>query len=149
NAGRTTFGHRFLSPNKIEIPSADDYEKLMYQASVVVDPEKRRSEQHHVLEEAASSAGGTLVQNLSLEDEVLGLVEKPFAVVGKFDQSYLQLPELLIETVMEHHQRYFAARDKNGKLLPVFITTVNTALEPSLIRTGNERVMRARLDDAR
>jgi glycyl-tRNA synthetase beta chain len=148
-AGRTTRGHRFLAPEPVEIPSAEAYLDVLRRAHVLADLDERRARQREVLEQAARGEGGELVRNPGLEDEVLGLVEEPFAVVGRFDEAFLALPDALIETVMSHHQRYFAVRGAGGRLLPVFITVVNTALDPGTIRKGNERVMRARLADAR
>jgi glycyl-tRNA synthetase beta chain len=148
-SGRTTLGHRFLSPAAIECKSADDYVALLRSADVLVDVDEREALQHSLLTAAAQAQNGTLVRNAALEAEVLGLVEKPAVITGHFDPAFLALPEELIETVMDHHQRYFAVRGADQKLLPVFLTTVNTALNPEKIRLGNERVLRARLSDAR
>lgn len=149
NSGRTTVGHRFLSPAAIECASADQYLALLRSVNVLADVDERRALQQQLLEQAATAEGGTVVRNATLEAEVLGLVEKPAVVTGRFDQSFLALPEELIETVMDHHQRYFAVRGADQKLLPLFLTTVNTAINPAKIRLGNERVLRARLSDAR
>jgi glycyl-tRNA synthetase beta chain len=148
-AGRESLGHRFLAPERFSLASADEYVTALRARKVLVDPAERRAVQREALHAAARSEGGTLVDNAFLDEEVLGLVEWPFVVVGRFDEAFLSLPEELIETVMSFHQRYFAARSADGKLLPRFITTVNTALDPERIRKGNERVMRARLNDAR
>lgn len=147
--GRITRGHRFLAPGPIELSEAKVYVDALRAAHVLVDPDERRAAQHTALEAAARAEGGELVRNPALEAEVLGLVEEPFAIVGHFDEAFLALPDELIETVMSHHQRYFAIRGPKGRLLPAFITVVNTALDPATIRKGNERVMRARLADAR
>ena len=148
NAGRTSRGHRFLSPDPFDLADAGKYVDALKERHVLVDPDERRTTQFRALEAAAKGEGGELVRNAFLEDEVLGLVEEPFAVVGHFDQSFLSLPDELIETVMSHHQRYFAVRGRE-RLMPLFITTVNTAMDPATIRKGNESVMRARLSDAR
>lgn len=148
-AGRATFGHRFLEPARFDVASADEYVGALRTRKVLVDQAERRSVQREALASAAKSHGGTLVENDFLDGEVLGLVEWPFVVVGRFEDAFLTLPDELIETVMSFHQRYFAARGADGRLLPLFITTVNTALDPDRIRKGNERVMRARLTDAK
>jgi glycyl-tRNA synthetase beta chain len=148
-SGRSTFGHRFLAPERFELANADDYVSALRAKKVLVDPKERLDVQREGLVGAAQANGGTLVENSFLAEEVLGLVEWPFVVVGRFDEAFLTLPDELIETVMSFHQRYFAARSRDGKLLPLFITTVNTALDADRIRKGNERVMRARLNDAR
>ncbi len=148
HAGRSTRGHRFLAPESFELGDADEYVDHLRKAHVLVDPDERRAAQYAALEKSAKAEGGELVRNAFLEDEVLGLVEEPFAVVGHFEAAFLALPDELIETVMSHHQRYFAVKGRE-RLLPLFITTVNTALDPATIRKGNERVMRARLADAR
>ncbi len=148
-AGRATYGHRFLAPERFELTSADEYVGALRDKKVLVDPKERLDVQREALVAAAKDNGGTLVDNAFLDEEVLGLVEWPYVVVGRFEEAFLSLPDELIETVMSFHQRYFAARSADGKLLPLFITTVNTALDPDRIRKGNERVMRARLNDAR
>lgn len=148
-SGRASYGHRFLSPDRFELRSADEYVGALAERKVLVDPHARREAQRNALARAAESEGGTLVDNAFLDEEVLGLVEWPYVIVGRFDPAFLSLPDELIETVMSFHQRYFAARGADGRLLPLFITTVNTALDPDRIRKGNERVMRARLSDAR
>jgi glycyl-tRNA synthetase beta chain len=147
-AGRTTRGHRFLAPDPIDLADGSHYIDRLRERHVLADPDERRTAQFDALEKAAKQEGGDLVRNTFLEDEVLGLVEEPFAVVGHFDAGFLALPDELIETVMSHHQRYFAIRGRE-RLLPAFITTVNTARDPDTIRKGNESVMRARLADAR
>ncbi len=148
-ADRVTRGHRFLSAGAVNLLNADAYVAAMRDAHVFVEVDVRAAAQQTALESAARAAGGTLVSNPALADEVLGLVEEPFVVVGNFDSDFLSLPHELIETVMSHHQRYFAARGPDGRLLAKFLTVTNTAKDPDRIREGNERVMRARLADAR
>jgi glycyl-tRNA synthetase beta chain len=148
-SGRLSYGHRFLAPEAFELASADEYVGALRSRKVLVDQDERRTVQREALVAAAKAHGGALVDNDFLDGEVLGLVEWPFVVVGRFEDAFLTLPDELIETVMSFHQRYFAARDADGRLLPLFITTANTALDPDRIRKGNERVMRARLTDAK
>ena len=126
HAGRNTRGHRFLAPDPFDLANADEYVDHLRKRHVLVDADERRAVQYAALEKAAKAEGGELVRNAFLEDEVLGLVEEPFVVVGHFEEAFLMLPDELIETVMSHHQRYFAVRGKT-RLMPTFITTVNTA----------------------
>lgn len=149
-AARATRGHRFLAPDVFELAGANGYADAMLRARVLVDPAQRRDALLQALLAAAEGEGGALKRDAFLEGEVLGLVELPHVIVGRFDERFLSLPALLIESVMRGHQRYFAVSKKGdaSALLPVFLTVVNTAEDPALIRRGNERVMRARLSDA-
>lgn len=154
-AGRTTRGHRFLAPEAFDLARSEGYVEALAAAHAQVDTAARRTGMMAALNAAAQSAGGTLREDAFLEREVTGLVEEAFVVAGRFDEAFLKLPDALIESVMRGHQRYFAVQrpdaaraEGNGRLLPVFLTVVNTALDPDTIRRGNERVMRARLSDA-
>jgi len=154
-AGRNTRGHRFLSPDRFDLAHAEGYVEALASAHAMVDTAARRSGMMAALDAAAKQAGGTLREDAFLEREVTGLVEEAFVVAGRFDEAFLKLPDALIESVMRDHQRYFAVQrtdaakaEGNGRLLPVFLTVVNTALDEATIRRGNERVMRARLSDA-
>jgi len=152
-SGRTTYGHRFLAPAAITLGHAAGYAETLTAAKVEVDASARRAGVLTSLLAAAEAEGGTLRRDAFLEGEVTGLVEWPAVVVGRFEESFLDLPDALIESVMRGHQRYFAVEGAvrsagGGKLLPRFLTVVNTALDPDTIRRGNERVMRARLNDA-
>jgi glycyl-tRNA synthetase beta chain len=101
------------------------------------------------LVEAAHGLGGRLVEDAFLENECAGMVEEPFVVPGRFDPSFLDLPRSMIVSVMRDHQRYFAVEDDQGVLLPRYLNVVNTANAPEVIAHGNDRVLRARLEDAR
>lgn len=152
-AGRNTRGHRFLSPDRFDLAGAAGYVERLAQAHVVADVEARRAGMMAALRAAATAEGGVLLEDDFLEREVAGLVEEAFVVVGRFDEAFLKLPDALVESVMRGHQRYFAvqrpgAAAGHGRLLPLFLTVVNTALDPATIRRGNENVMRARLSDA-
>ncbi|MDO9015489.1 MAG: glycine--tRNA ligase subunit beta [Deltaproteobacteria bacterium] len=154
-AGRSTRGHRFLAPDLFDLPGAGGYVEALAAAHVQVDTDARRAGMMAALHAAAKESGGALREDAFLEREVTGLVEEAFVVAGRFDEDFLKLPDALIESVMRDHQRYFAVLRPggggaagNGRLLPVFLTVVNTALDPDTIRRGNERVMRARLSDA-
>lgn len=149
-AGRKTRGHRFLSPRERELGSAGEYVDVLRDAKVLVDPAERREAMQAALERGAREVSGTLVDDAFLVEECMGLVEHPFVVPGGFDRSYLDLPEDVIVAVMRGHQRYFAVRDRQtGALLPAYLNVVNTANDPDTIRRGNDRVLRARLADAR
>ena len=150
-SGRTTRGHRFLSPGTFEIAAASgpDYLERLRAAHVLADPEQRSKVMQERLLAAAREAGGELVEDEFLLGENLGLVEEPHIVRGSFDPSYLSLPEAVILEVMRGHQRYFGVRGRDGKLKPCYLAVVNTAENVENVRRGNDRVMRARLADAR
>ena len=149
SAGRSTRGHRFLAPETIELPAASDYQTLLERANVVPDLERRRQRMIDALLEGASSIGGTLQEDAFLADECVSLVEAPFVVPGRFAEEYLALPDTVVVAVMRDHQRYFAVRDAEGALLPAYLNVANTAEDPETIAKGNDRVLRARLADAR
>ncbi len=147
--GRTSFGHRFLAPQTISFPSADSYIDTLRSAHVLVDPGERARVMKERLLEAAKNAGGTLIEDDFLIGENLSLVEEPQVIVGGYADEFLELPERVILEVAKGHQRYFGVRGPDGRLLPKYLSVVNTALAPDVIRLGNDRVMRARLSDAR
>ena len=148
-AGRVTRGHRFLAPASFELTSAADYEAALAERHVVVRFDARRDAMNDALASAADELGGTLVRDDFLVGECLHLVEEPFVVPGAFDESFLALPDEVVISVMRDHQRYFAVRDGEGKLMPRYLNVVNTAENPATIAKGNDRVLRARLADAR
>lgn len=148
-AGRTSRGHRFLSPGAVEIPDAGAYVDRLRAARVLVDPEERRRVMLARLEAAAAEAGGTIVEDAFLVGENLSMVEEPHVICGAFDPAYLDLPDAVSIGVMRGHQRYFALRDPQGKLLPRYLAVVNTDRAAEIITRGNDRVLRARLADAR
>ena len=146
---RYTMGHRFLSNKKIEIPVADDYEKILEENFVIADQDKRREMIRQQITELAREEGGEIDIAADLLEEVNYLVEYPTPLCGKFEDKYLALPEAAIITPMRDHQRYFPVRGKDGKLLNKFIAVRNGGkafLEN--VTHGNERVLRARLSDA-
>jgi len=147
-SSNVTFGHRFLAPGRIVVPSVDDYIPLLREAHVVVEIEDRRQEMLARLREASEAAGAKLVEDAFLVRENENLVEEPHVVAGSFDERFLALPEDVIVAVAKGHQRYFCARKADGKLAPLYLAVVGTAEAPENIRRGNDRVMRARLSDA-
>ena len=145
---RATRGHRFLAPGAITVRSADDYVAQLRDAHVRVDPDERRRTMEDALARAAKELGGVLVEDPFLVGECASLVEEPHVVPGRFDEGFLDLPASVIVSVMRNHQRYFALRSPDG-LLPRYLNVVNTAKDPDNIARGNDRVLRARLADAR
>ncbi len=149
-AGRETRGHRFLAPDTFDLDAATNYEAALEQAHVLVDISRRKERMMEGLLSGAQSLGGVLVQDPFLADECVSLVEEPFTVPGSFDESFLELPDTVVVSVMRDHQRYFAVRESDGgALLPSYLNVVNTAQDPETIAKGNDRVLRARLADAR
>lgn len=148
-SGRISRGHRFLGNGGFEIADAASYEAACEKAFVLVDPEKRRERIRAGIEAAAAENGGRAEITEDLLEEVLYLVEYPTALCGKFDEKYLKLPPEAVITPMRDHQRYFPVKDAKGRLLPLFITVRNGGSEYlETVRHGNERVLRARLEDA-
>jgi glycyl-tRNA synthetase beta chain len=149
-SGRASRGHRFLSSGEVEIPAAKAYVDALRAAHVLVDPEERAGAMLGRLLAAAREASGDLIEDEFLMRENLSLVEEPHVIAGGFGEEFLELPERVILEVARGHQRYFGLRDpRTGALLPRYLAVVNTAEVPENIRLGNDRVMRARLADAR
>ena len=149
-SGNKTLGHRFTSNGSVIIDSPDNYEKLLEEAGVIADPEKRMKIIKKSLEEAGSKTGSTAVRDEELVETVCYLTENPVAVVGTFDEKYLDLPRELLITVMKHHQKYFAMENVRGKLTNSFVAFSNTnCADLAVVKKGYERVLEARLSDAR
>lgn len=147
-SGRTSRGHRFLYEGDFEIVNAEDYVEACRKASIIVDQNERCEMIRQQIAEVAAANGGQAEVNEDLLEEVLYLVEYPTALCGKFDEKYLALPAEAVITPMRDHQRYFPVL-KDGKLLPLFITIRNGGKEHlETVQHGNERVLRARLEDA-
>jgi glycyl-tRNA synthetase beta chain len=148
-SGRASLGHRFLAPLPLSLPSASSYVAEMRAAHVLVDPKERAAVMREALQGAAAALGGALIHDDFLLEENLSLVEEPHVIAGGYEDEFLELPERVILEVAKGHQRYFGVRGPDGRLLPRYLAVVNTALDPVAIRKGNDRVMRARLADAR
>ncbi len=146
---RASHGHRFLSHGPVQIPSAAAYVDVMRKAHVIADPSERADLMKKRLEETATAVGGALIPDDFLVHENLSLVEEPYVIAGGYEAEFLELPERVILEVAKGHQRYFGVRGADGKLMPRYLSVVNTAERPDIIRLGNDRVMRARLSDAR
>lgn len=149
-SNRISQTHRVLHPEPVEIPRATDYVKSLRQACVEVDPEQRQKTIEQEIKTAAKRVGGEAEISPELLAEVVHLVEWPTAVVGKFDDEFLNLPPEVIKTVMVTHQRYFPILEpeKSDSLQSSFITISNgDPAKANIIAAGNERVIRARLAD--
>jgi len=149
-ADRLTFGHRFMSPDKISIEQPSAYlNLLMHAGEVIPDFAERRQLIEKQVNAAAMSVDGNAIIDNDLLNEVTALVEKPYAILGDFERRYLQLPEEVLIETLQQHQKYFPLRDKNGDILDNFITISNIkSKDPEQVKAGNERVIRPRLADA-
>jgi glycyl-tRNA synthetase beta chain len=145
-----TRGHRFHTSGELEIGSPADYVSTLESPGyVIADFAVRREKIVGLIADAAKKAGGEAVGDDSLYDEVTALTEWPVSLTGSFDDDFLALPREVIIATLTNHQRYFPVADKQGALLPVFITLANLeSKEPDRVREGNERVIRPRLADA-
>ncbi|HAV40721.1 MAG TPA: glycine--tRNA ligase subunit beta [Aquificaceae bacterium] len=146
-ASNITYGHRLLSSGPIEIKNPRDYLNVLKDNYVVADYKERLGMVLAFLKDEAYALGGRPLYPEGLEEEVANLVEFPFAVVGKFEEKYLELPQKVIMTVLAHHQRFFCV-EKDEKLLPYFIAISNNYPKDGVIVKGYEKVIRARLEDA-
>jgi glycyl-tRNA synthetase beta chain len=150
-AGNCTYGNRFMTDGAIEVKTPDAYETLLEANYVIPDVEKRKS----LIWDGISSQAGDLdaqVIDRDLLDEVVNLVEYPYVIVGSFDESFLDLPTEVLVTVMKHHQRFFPLYSRVGdaRLRAYFCAVSNIVpKDDALVRRGNERVLKARLDDAK
>jgi len=148
--GTCSYGHRFLHPGPIALAEVADYEKALLEAKVVANFEARKEKMLQGLRSAAEAAGGRLLEDEALAEEVANLVEWPSPVPGSFKASYLDLPPEVLISEMKQHQRYFALTDEQGQLLPKFLAVSNTPVKDvSLSSKGYSRVLNARLADAR
>ena len=148
-ADAKTYGHRFLSPRGVRVRSFQEYLEKLEEKFVIVDQNRRREIVRKLAVEAAATVKGQVVLDDDLVETVTHLVEFPTVVCGSFRREYLELPRDVIITPMRKHQRYFPVVDAAGNLLPHFVAISNMrARDMELIRQGNERVLRARLNDA-
>ncbi len=149
-AGRATRVHRAAGEPLVTVPDADSLLPLLRAHGIEPDPARRRA---RVVEDAAALArghGGTidLAAEQDLVEEIVDMVEEPVAILGTFDDRYLELPEEILTTVMRGHQRYLPVRGSTGRLLPCFVTVADGACDHAAVRAGNEAVLRARYEDA-
>jgi glycyl-tRNA synthetase beta chain len=149
-AGDKTIGHRHLSSGRsLAVKDFRSYEKILEKAGVIVDPERRRAMIVVQIERIAKQKQGVLHRDDALLEQAVFSVEMPQVILGSFNPEYLALPKDVLMTSMKEHQGFFSLLDKDGKLLPHFVAVVNMRGSDSTIRAGNERVLAARLADAK
>ncbi|MCG2641498.1 glycyl-tRNA synthetase subunit beta [Bradyrhizobium sp. CCBAU 11434] len=151
-AGQTTYGHRFLAPSAISVRRFEDYEAKLLDAKVVLDAERRKDAILTDAKQLAFAQGFELVEDQNLLDEVSGLVEWPVVLMGSFEQEFLKTPDEVIRATIRNNQKCFVVRDpKTGRLTNKFVLTANIEATDGgkVIVSGNERVIRARLSDAK
>ncbi|HLY07239.1 MAG TPA: glycine--tRNA ligase subunit beta [Rhizomicrobium sp.] len=147
-----TYGHRFLSHGPIAVRRFDDYENKLAAARVVLDPEQRRETILHESRQKAFAVGTELIEDGSLLEEVVGLVEWPVPLLGRIDMEFMDLPAPILQTSMRVHQKFFALRDPVSKALAnrfIVVANLETKDGGQAVVSGNERVLRARLTDAK
>ncbi len=150
-SGKVTYGHRFLAPKALALTGTpEDYLAKLRKAGVLADPAERRAALEQEIARAARAAQGKVRPDPALVEQVLYLVEAPTGVAGEFERSNLELPAEVVISEMRNHQRYFAVVDGQGRLKNRFVAVSGTAVrDPKVARHGYERVLRARLADAR
>jgi len=148
-SGSVSYGHHFMRPAAFQVKGIEDYFDGMARNFVIVDPAERRRRIGDGVRAIAEEKGGSVVGEEELFEEITFLTEYPIPICGRFDEAYLALPKDVLITVMRAHQRCFSL-EKGGKLLPYFIAVSNTdPKNPDIVRNGYERVIRARLSDAK
>ena len=153
-AGKVTYGHRVLfGEQEIALKAPGDYEDALLGGFVIAEVEARRQKIRKALDKVTRTVEGLRWrEDHELVDKLTQLTEWPSVLLGGFEKEYLALPEEVLVTVMRDHQNYFAVEDKDGKLAPHFLAVLNTEADEAgvaVIRHGNERVLRARFNDAR
>ncbi len=144
-----TRGHRFMSPQSLEVNNIQEYLEKVRAAFVIIDREERKKRVEETTAAAASTVSGIPLKDPELVSTVANLVEFPSAVCGSFDEGFLNIPGPVLITAMKEHQKYFSLRDEEDRLMPNFVAVNNTvAKDESVVRRGHERVLRARLADA-
>ena len=150
-AGETTRGHRFLAPGEFRVRRFEDYAMALEKAKVVIDPERRKDIILHDAKDLAFAQGLELIEDAGLLEEVAGLVEWPVTLMGGFDERFLSIPQEVIRTTIRVNQKCFVLRGGDGKLANRFILVSNIEAPDGgkTIVAGNERVIAARLSDAK
>jgi glycyl-tRNA synthetase beta chain len=148
-SARASRGHRFLAPASFDVKSPGAYVEQLRERHVLVDRDERVRTMMERVQAAARAAGGTHDAEPMLVEENASLVEEPHVVTGTFDRAFLALPAAVIRAVARGHQRYFCVEKDRDELLPSYLAVVNTANRPDIITRGTDRVMSARLADAR
>lgn len=148
-SGEVSYGHRFLAPGPVAVATPADYLDALLAAKVNADRAARREQVAAAVAALAGASGLTPLRDDDLLSEVVNLIEWPFPILGSFEESYLELPEEVLSTVMIKHQRYFPTRDAAGKLARHFVAVANNAVtDESVVRANYERVLAGRLYDA-
>ncbi len=148
-SGRETSGHRQLGASRITV-SIDDYEEKLHENGVILIADQRRVKIEGEIEAILLGKDLRAKEDRALMETLTYITEQPTPILGGFDADFLALPEEVLITVMRHHQKYFAVEDGSGRLAPHFVAVMNTSGDPEgLVRHGNERVLRARFNDAR
>lgn len=149
-SGRLSSGHRFMAPGSFPVKDPGEYIRRLRNSFVIVNPEERRELILAELKKAAAEVSGTIIQDDDLLETVTYLVEFPVALRGNFSKEFLALPREVLISAMREHQKYFSMVNASGELLPYFVAISNTkAKDPNIVRRGNERVLQARLSDAK
>jgi glycyl-tRNA synthetase beta chain len=148
-SGNKTRGHRFMSPQIMEVHGFQDYLRKTHECCVIIDQREREREVESAVLRAAETVSGRVVRDPELLSTVANMVEFPSAICGCFDEAFLGLPDPVLITAMKEHQRYFSIRDQESRLMPNFVAVNNTiARDESVVRRGHERVLLGRLADA-
>jgi glycyl-tRNA synthetase beta chain len=148
-ASKFTSGHRFLGQSKIAISSLDNLQQKLRENSVIVDPKERLALIRSGLQREALNCGGRLLEDPELLKTVVNLNEMPSVIRGEFESRFLSLPQEILITVMREHQKYFSVLNDQDHLQPAFLAVINLGSDAKgIIRSGHERVLRARLADA-
>ncbi|MDJ0945482.1 MAG: glycine--tRNA ligase subunit beta [Kiloniellales bacterium] len=149
--GNRTVGHRFLAPKAFAVANFKDYKAKLKTAKVILDPAERKAIIEKKAAQLAAKQGLTVKSDPGLLEEVAGLIEWPVPLLGRIDQEFMDLPPEVLTTSLRSHQKYFVTQDETGRLADRFVIVSNmtTADRGKTIVAGNERVLRARLSDAR
>ena len=150
-ASNTTVGHRFMAPGEIAVSGKEDYVKKLEAAKVIVDPAKRRTLIADGIHDATQAVSLSVPDDPALLDEVTGLVEWPVPLLGSIDESFMDVPPEVLTSAMRKHQKYFALQTKGGDFASKFalVANIDTGDGGKAVIDGNERVLRARLSDAK
>jgi glycyl-tRNA synthetase beta chain len=149
-SGKLSRGHRFMAPGPFPVKDFAEYVRRLKNSFVIVNPEERKEWIWTEMKKAASEVGGQIIPDPELLETVTFLVEYPVPIRGSFPKEFLSLPREVLISAMREHQKYFSLASASGELLPDFIAVSNTkAKDPTVVRRGNERVLQARLSDAR
>jgi glycyl-tRNA synthetase beta chain len=148
DTGNLTKGHRFLAPQALIVSSFADYKKQLEKAYVILDHQDRQTMIKELISDQAVAKGLKLKEDQSLLEEVAGLVDYPFAHLGKIEEKFMKLPDVVLSTSMRVHQKYFTIVNATGKIAPFFGVVTNVPGKDQVMLDGLERVLRARLADA-